>query len=323
MVGIYCITNIKDNKKYIGQSIHVKDRILAHKGLLRRGKHYNCHLQNAFDKYGKESFIFELLEETTKEELNDKEMFYIDKFNTANPNFGYNLTEGGEGGGTMSIESRIKLSNTKRMKHSKLSESDIRRIKLLIYNLMDRKEIAKIFNTSKSQIDEIARGGIFKYINPELNPLMYQMKKKLIQERNEKILKLYDSGMRICEIVSSEGYTSSVVEKVVYENRNTKQIAYEERLKKYDEVMRLKEQGLRECEIIKIVKLPSSTVNGYLRGVSNPYNYNQKITSKIKNKIIDMYFKKNNTIDEISKELNVSDTTVRFYINKYANTEMN
>ena len=44
MVGIYCITNIKDNKKYIGQSIHVKDRILAHKGLLRRGKHYNCHL---------------------------------------------------------------------------------------------------------------------------------------------------------------------------------------------------------------------------------------------------------------------------------------
>lgn len=322
MIGIYCITSMRDNKKYIGQSIRIEERMKAHKSLLKRGQHHNCHLQSAFRKYGEDNFIFEILEETTKEELNDKEKYYISKFNTTNDQFGYNLTEGGEGG-EMSEESRKKLSNSKRIKYTHLTESDIRRIKLLLYCLMDRKEICEIFNISRKQVDSIARGKSFKYISYELNPLIYNLKQRLINERNEKILKMYDSGMRISEIVSSTGYSPSIVEKAVYAKRNTKEESYEERLEKYDKVMELKRQGLRECEIIKIIKLPSSSVGSYLRGTSNPYNYNQKITSEMKNKIIHMYFDEKRTVIEISKELDVSDTTVRFYINKYANTEMN
>lgn len=40
-------------------------------------KHFNIHLQNAWDKYGSDNFLFEILEECDKECLKDKEEYYI------------------------------------------------------------------------------------------------------------------------------------------------------------------------------------------------------------------------------------------------------
>jgi len=54
-------------------------------------------INKAIQKYGKESFIKEILEENIKpEELSIREIFWIEKLNTKRPN-GYNLTDGGEG----------------------------------------------------------------------------------------------------------------------------------------------------------------------------------------------------------------------------------
>ena len=47
--GIYCITNLINNKKYIGKSINIKRRFSAHKsGAKRNSKDINRHLKNAF-----------------------------------------------------------------------------------------------------------------------------------------------------------------------------------------------------------------------------------------------------------------------------------
>ena len=98
MVGIYKIINTINNKIYIGQSIDIKRRWNDHKSELRRNAHYNIYLQQSWNKYGEENFIFEVIEfnkKFTNEDLNELEIYYIDKLKTFDNNFGYNLTIGG------------------------------------------------------------------------------------------------------------------------------------------------------------------------------------------------------------------------------------
>jgi group I intron endonuclease len=50
--GIYQITNIVNNKFYIGSAVSVKNRWQRHIKALRNNEHYNSRLQNAWNKYG-------------------------------------------------------------------------------------------------------------------------------------------------------------------------------------------------------------------------------------------------------------------------------
>ena len=103
MVGIYKITNNINKKVYIGQSIDIKRRWRGHKSTATNPNDecYNLPLYRAIRKYGIENFIFEVLEECNVSELNEKERFYIQKYNSYFN--GYNLTLGGD-------SSRVKLA---------------------------------------------------------------------------------------------------------------------------------------------------------------------------------------------------------------------
>ena len=57
--GIYKITNTVDGKFYIGSSCNITKRMCFHRSLLIRDKHYNRHLQSAWNKYGAQAFTFE------------------------------------------------------------------------------------------------------------------------------------------------------------------------------------------------------------------------------------------------------------------------
>ena len=59
--GIYKITNKQNDKFYIGSSTNIEMRWYAHKSYLRRNVHANQHLQNAWNKYGEDNFIFSIL----------------------------------------------------------------------------------------------------------------------------------------------------------------------------------------------------------------------------------------------------------------------
>lgn len=78
--GIYRIDNIINGKCYIGSSIDLDRRRKEHAYSLSNNSHGNKHLQNAYNKYGRESFkftIIELLEmsENIKEFLLEREQF--------------------------------------------------------------------------------------------------------------------------------------------------------------------------------------------------------------------------------------------------------
>ena len=58
IMGIYKIVNSVNGKTYVGQSQNIKKRVAEHFRLLRNGKHNNPRLQNAFNKYGEDSFVW-------------------------------------------------------------------------------------------------------------------------------------------------------------------------------------------------------------------------------------------------------------------------
>ena len=96
---IYKITNILNQKSYIGKTIRDPEiRWNEHK---QDSKHPNLPLQRAFKKYGINSFSFEIIEEVKEELLDEREKYYIKKFNTYKQ--GYNATLGGEGGITHTL----------------------------------------------------------------------------------------------------------------------------------------------------------------------------------------------------------------------------
>ena len=90
-VGIYCIENVINHKKYIGQSVHIQRRWYEHKYELNKNVHDNNYLQKAWNKYGCDNFKFYIIEICDEKDLNDKENYYISLYNTMDDKYGYNL----------------------------------------------------------------------------------------------------------------------------------------------------------------------------------------------------------------------------------------
>lgn len=88
--GIYIITCLADNKVYIGSSVDVYSRWKRHRYDLKNNQHENQHLQNAYNKFGKEMFIFHLLEECKKTELVSREQHYLDTYKSWDKTNGFN-----------------------------------------------------------------------------------------------------------------------------------------------------------------------------------------------------------------------------------------
>jgi len=78
--GIYCIENIVNKKKYIGQSIDLENRKYEHFRMLEKGYHANAHLQNSYNKYGEENFKFRILLYCEPFELTKYEQFFVDYY---------------------------------------------------------------------------------------------------------------------------------------------------------------------------------------------------------------------------------------------------
>lgn len=121
---IYITTNLINNKQYIGQKtskVFLKEKYLGSGTCLLR----------AINKYGKENFKVELLEECDSiEELDRQEIYWIKHYDAANSNNFYNLQAGGQkqrgNGYKVSEETKRKISNS--ITGRKLSEETKRRM---------------------------------------------------------------------------------------------------------------------------------------------------------------------------------------------------
>lgn len=69
MSGIYRLNNTTNNHCYIGSAVNLAKRKIKHFIELNKNKHPNAYLQNAFNLRGEQSFVFNILEYCSKDEL--------------------------------------------------------------------------------------------------------------------------------------------------------------------------------------------------------------------------------------------------------------
>lgn len=113
--GIYRILNKANGKVYIGSSQDLRYRFRKHRTRLAAGTHDNPHLQSAWNKYGEDSFEFEILELVPNRELLlSREQHWIDSVGCASRTLGYNIlpTAGSRLGSTHSEETKAKISKS-------------------------------------------------------------------------------------------------------------------------------------------------------------------------------------------------------------------
>lgn len=92
--GIYLIKNLINNKIYIGKAVNIYNRIAQHVRLLRRKSlDENIYLINSWFKYGEDNFQYIILEYLERDEnlLKERELYWINYYNSTDRNIGYNL----------------------------------------------------------------------------------------------------------------------------------------------------------------------------------------------------------------------------------------
>ena len=105
--GVYLIT-FPNNKKYVGISNNVRRRMVEHNQDFRN----NLPIEHAIQKYGKIA-DFILLEEIAPEnrsQMREREKYWIAKYHSNNKNFGYNVSEGGDGADIGSNNSQARFT---------------------------------------------------------------------------------------------------------------------------------------------------------------------------------------------------------------------
>jgi group I intron endonuclease len=157
MSYIYKITNKINNKSYIGRTEQKPEiRWWQHKNHSNR---VNMSLYYAMKKYGKNNFIFEIIEHC--ENGGEREMFWIDFFDTFKN--GYNSTIGGDGG------------------IAKYKEKDLLKLKELYETIDNTKELEKITGLKRTTI----------YQNLKYHGIQAKRPKGWYKERNNNFKKTY------------------------------------------------------------------------------------------------------------------------------------
>lgn len=126
---IYCIENLVNNKKYIGQTTAKNPlrRKNEHFLRLRKGIHDNPHLQYSWNKYGEKQFSFKILKTcNSQQELDINEEYFRKMFL---PNV-YNIRTGGFGGSKFSDGSKKKMSINQKKRAKELGSEFYRYISM-------------------------------------------------------------------------------------------------------------------------------------------------------------------------------------------------
>ena len=154
MIGIYKIENLNNGKIYIGQSNDIARRFYEH---MTKGTSSRIPVDEVIQKEGASSFSYEIVEECSVEDLNEREKFWI-KFFKANI-YGYNKNEGG-------LTDLIGSHNP----NSKLTENDVIKIRQAYNSHLKQKDVYEDYKNiiSFSYFQNIWQGRAWSHIMPEV-----------------------------------------------------------------------------------------------------------------------------------------------------------
>ena len=204
---IYKITNTKTGKIYIGKTTKsLNDRLQGHINSADKGNNFK--LSRAIRKYGKENFIIEPIDVAdTRNELNEKEIYYIKKYNSLED--GYNMTIGGEGGNTYIDKSDEEMKAISEKNSAALHKNNGNRGQLVgpknsmygKHHTPEAKEkMSKALKGKNSQknitrkylnIIEVERNIIFHHAQNYLLPISKQTKHALRQQKRWSLCLIY------------------------------------------------------------------------------------------------------------------------------------
>lgn len=186
---IYKITNKKNNKIYIGQTIRLIEK--------RFQRHINdalnnildTHLARAIRKYGQDSFEITLIDTAkSQDELNIKEQYWIQKYNSINSEIGYNETDAiyKSGGNTYMSKTKKELEQiVRKISKSKIGNRNPHSRKIKCFNVETKQEI--FFDTVK-QCQEYFGESTHRFITTRVSfttKSLYKGKWKIAYQEND------------------------------------------------------------------------------------------------------------------------------------------
>ena len=159
--GIYKVTNKINGKVYIGQSVDIGRRWRQH-----MTAEDDIYFHKAIQKYGVENFEWEVIEKCKKSELDERESYWIEYYDSFNK--GYNCTRGGEGVGIGEDHPRwkggISLDPEYNKKHYEANKEQA------------KQQMKEYYETNKDKIKEKRKGKSKQYYEANKEKIKQQMK---------------------------------------------------------------------------------------------------------------------------------------------------
>jgi len=254
---IYKTTNLINGKIYIGQDSKNNPEYYGSGNLINL----------AIKKYGKENFVKEILEYClTKDELNEKEKYWIAKYNSNLT--GYNISDGGQGG-NLGDTVNVKISKTVKAMHSDPNS---------IYNSTEYRERLShsatgrtVTETTRKKISEAQKGDNGYWYGKQ----NIEHSKKMKEKYKSGELQIWNKGLKLDEDMKkkiSEGHKDQIPW-----NKGKNDIYSEETLKKMSDA----KKGKRRPDMsVKLKKYYSENIS--IRSKSITDTRTNKIYAKVR-----------------------------------------
>lgn len=320
--GIYKIENKINGKVYIGQSVDIERRWNEHKSRSLSKKHdkdYNMKIYKAIRKYGLNNFKLSIIEECSEDKLRDKEIYWINYYNSMDSNFGYNTANG-----YIPTHFRKLYDN----EYNNLCED-------LKNNLLSLDDISKKYNVSLGYIYEVNRGDNFRKNEDENYPLRKDnIKNRLSENEITEIKNDLLKGLPLIQIRNKYNICEMDLYRINYGLRHAKKdekyplhdyasdkIFSEE--EKNEIINLISNTKMSFVEIGKIYNKSASAIecinsgnSFYDKNIQYPIRKNKKnfLTENDINDIYDLLLNSSLSLEEIRNKYNIGKITL-YYIN--------